>query len=111
MEFTFTDDFDAQLAETGPPGLFTMNHDGELQFDLFRTRDWRRRFWSEEDKGSNTLEFCHCVCIDATTQWPMYVLITSAQLVQSDERTTTERLKDYASAQRRLSELKALRFT
>ena len=41
-EVKFADPFDYELATSGPAGLFTFTHDGELQFDLFRTRDWRR---------------------------------------------------------------------
>ena len=40
----FADPYDCKLAQSGPVGLFTLTHEGELQFDLFRTRDWRRRF-------------------------------------------------------------------
>jgi len=83
---TFADPYDQQLAEQGPAGLFTFTHDGELQFDLFRTRDWRRRF---AKYARMSVVWNHCVCTDVATGWPMYVLITGNELVCSDERTVT----------------------
>ena len=83
----FADPFDQALALSGPAGLFTLKHEGEIQFDLFRTRDWNRRF-SKTD-GVKGVSWNHCVCIDSATKWPIYVLITGADLVRSDERTLT----------------------
>ena len=83
----FADPFDRVLAISGPAGLFTLTHDGEIQFDLFRTRDWRRRFCKVEDRGE--ISWNHCVCIDSETKWPIYVLMTADVLVCSDDRTQT----------------------
>ena len=83
---TFADPYDQLLAEQGPAGLFTFTHDGELQFDLFRTRDWRRRFAKSD---CMLTVWNHCVCTDVATGWPIYVLITGNELVCSDERTVT----------------------
>lgn len=82
----FADPYDQLLAEHGPGGLFTFTHDGELQFDLFRTRDWRRRFATSDRM---VVAWNHCVCTDVATGWPIYVLITCNELVCSDDRTVT----------------------
>ena len=83
----FADPFDRILAVSGPSGLFTLTHEGEIQFDLFRTRDWRRRFLKPNDTAD--ISWNHCVCVDTETKWPIYVLITSDDLVGSDDRTLT----------------------
>ena len=85
----FADPFDRVLAVSGPSGLFTLTHEGEIQFDLFRTRDWRRRFLKPGHTSDADVSWNHCVCIDTETKWPMYVLITSTDLVGSDDRTLT----------------------
>ena len=90
----FTDDFDKRLAEVGPPGLFTLTHECELQFDLFRTRDWLRRF----PVTNNSVEWNHCVCVDVATQWPMYALMTSTEMVHSDSQTITHRFSSFSEA-------------
>ena len=86
-EVKFADPFDRVLAISGPSGLFTLSHDGQIQFDLFRTRDWRRRFCNVED--TTQISWNHCVCIDSETKWPMYVLMTADALICSDDRTHT----------------------
>ena len=102
----FADPYDFDLAQTGPAGLFTLTHEGELQFDLFRTRDWRRRFLMNDV----TLEMSwnHCVCIDTQTQWPMYVLMTANELVCSDQHTTTKSFDTAEHALLHLEELKSI---
>ena len=102
----FADPFDLDLAQNGPPGLFTLSHDGELQFDLFRTRNWRRRFLTSEK--ALTASWNHCVCIDTQTHWPMYVLITARELVCSDTLTIT---KVFDSAEDALTHIKKLKTT
>ena len=103
-DIVFTDEFDEMMALQGPVGLFTLTHEGELQFDLFRTRDWKRRFLS--DISECTIQWCHCVMVDGATGWPMYCLLTSSDLVGSDERTTTIVYSDFRSAQMGLMTLK-----
>ena len=99
----FTDDFDQKLAEMGPPSIFTLTHDKELQFDLIRTRDWLRRFPIK----SAEVEWKHCVCVDAATQWPMYTLMTSVDMVKSDEQTTTHLFSTFVEALSFIDALKA----
>ena len=105
----FADEFDCHLAHNGPAGLFTMTHEGELQFDLFRTRDWIRRFQSSMNESN--IEWSHCVMIDSATKWPMYCLITSSELVGSDDRTTTHVFDSYDQAQKALLSFKERYFT
>ena len=102
----FTDLFDQKLAENGPPGMFTFTHDGEIHFDLFRTRDWLRRFPVLKD----TIKWNHCVCIDIATQWPMYVLFTSDEMVRSDSSTITRRFDTLVEATTFLEDLKIVLF-
>ena len=52
----FLDEFDERLANEGPPGIFTLNFEGCLQFDLLRTRDISR-----QNPNAQTREWCHCV--------------------------------------------------
>ncbi len=109
MEIKFADPLDEILAKSGPSALFTMTHEQELQFDLFRTRDWRRRF--EAISSGNTGKhntYHHCVCVDQQTQWPMYVLITTndCDLVQSDAHTSTQRCETFVEAQALIYQLK-----
>ena len=101
----FADPYDRQLATAGPAGLFTLTHDGDLQFDLFRTRDWRRRFLVSTDVIK--MSWNHCVCVDTATQWPMYVLITSNELVCSDAHTITKVFDTVEDAQLHIKELKS----
>lgn len=100
----FTDSFDEIIATHGPMGLFTLTHEGEVQFDLYRTRDWKRRFLS--DQGDVFIDWCHCVMVDRATGWPMYCLITSPVLVGSDDRTKTIQFDDFRAAQVGLARLK-----
>lgn len=100
----FTDDYDFMLAKDGPAGLFTLTHEGELQFDLFRTRDWRRRFTHPDTVLESV--WCHCVMLDKLTGWPMYCLITAIELVGSDDRTTTLQFDTFEAAQQELQTLK-----
>ena len=104
IDMKFADPFDHSLALSGPTGLFTLTHEGEVQFDLFRTRDWKRRF-SKTD-GVMRVSWNHCVCIDSETKWPMYVLITGTELVCSDERTLTTVFETMEEALRYVAEQK-----
>ena len=105
MPVEFADPFDEQLARIGPPALYTQTHEGVLQFDLFRTREWRRRFLNT-DETEVASSFCHCVCIDKATQWPLYVLFTSTVLVASDDRTKTTQYSSMEEALLKVSVLK-----
>ena len=99
----FIDTFDEHLAKTGPPAIFTLNHEGRIQFDLFRSRDISR-----QNPGAQLMEWCHCVYIDQSTQWPQYVLATSPQLCVRHERARIEILDSYEQALKRVCELKVI---
>ena len=60
----FLDEFDERLANEGPPGIFTLNFEGCLQFDLLRTRDISR-----QNPNAQTQEWCHC-CLLYTSPSP-----------------------------------------
>ena len=75
MTLDFIDDFDRDLAEGGPPAIFTINNEGVLQLDPMRTRDFRKQNTPPFRSGT-----CHCVLVDHATGWPQYALITSAGL-------------------------------
>ena len=104
IEMKFADPFDHALALSGPPGLFTLTHEGEIQFDLFRTRDWNRRFPKTDSVMGVSRN--HCVCIDSETKWPIYVLITGNELVCSDERTVTTAFETMGEALRYVADQK-----
>ena len=89
----FLDDFDERLANEGPPGIFTLNFEGCLQFDLLRTRDISR-----QNPNAQTREWCHCVYVDHATLWPQYVLCTSPDLCQRHERASIIRCDSYEAA-------------
>ena len=108
-EVKFADPFDHALATAGPVGLFTFTHEGELQFDLFRTRDWRRRFLQKEDVCE--VSWNHCVCIDSETKWPIYVLMTSDLLVCSDSKTQTTVFETIELARQYVKEQKSLLYS
>lgn len=110
MSIKFADPFDERQARIGPAALFTQTHEGLLQLDLFRSREWRRRFLPEGDVEPDT-SFCHCVCIDQTTQWPLYVLLTSKALVASDDRTKTTQCSSMEEALLKVAELKRTLYT
>ena len=103
VDMEFIDVFDEQLAKVGPPAIFTLNHDGRLQFDLFRSRDISR-----QNPNASVLQWCHCVYIDNSTQWPQYILATSPQLCLKHERARIEILDSYKEALCRVEVLKEL---
>ena len=103
MSILFVDSFDEILAKTGPAGLFTLNHDGDLCFDLVQTRYLRNQ---------NTPPFvkkqCHCMLLDKQTRWPQYALITSLQLTVHSQQTEIVVFDDQASALRAVEQQKML---
>ena len=89
----FIDPFDLALAEEGVPSLFTLNHEGVLQLDLIRTRDFRRQNVGPYIKG-----WVHCVLVDKATGWPQYALATSPELVLRHERADIVPCSSYEKA-------------
>ena len=105
----FADNVDKILAHMPLGVLVTKNHEGYLQFDLSRTRDWRRR--RQQEDAVFALMHQHCVCIDVTTGWPMYVLFTATELCVSDAQTIVIICASYDDAVLRLEEEKQRYFT
>jgi len=89
----FLDPFDERLAKEGPPAIFTLNHEGCLQFDLLRSRDITRQNPNPQKK-----EWCHCVYIDSATGWPQYILSTSPDLCLHHQRAKIIRCASYEAA-------------
>lgn len=104
----FADNVDKMLAHTALGVVFTKNHEGYLQFDLSRTRDWRRR--KQQEDAVFTLMHQHCVCIDIATGWPMYVLFTARELCVGDAQTNVIICASYEDALQRLEQEKQLYF-
>ena len=75
MSIPFVDPFDEEIATAGPAGLFTLNHDGDLCFDLVQSRYLRKH-----NEPPFPVHLCHCMLIDTKTRWPQYALITSKRL-------------------------------
>ena len=97
----FIDPFDCALAKDGLPAVFTLNHEGVLQFDLVRSRDFRR-----QNPGPYHKAWVHCVLIDHATLWPQYILITSPELALRHERANIQRFGSYEDAIRYLEQKK-----
>ena len=100
----FGDRFDAQLANDGPPAVFTVNADHELRLHPDRTRDaWQR----VDDAVVPTVESCHCLYRDRATGWVQYVLVTSPALCAQHPRADIWRYDSPAAALAALSGLGA----
>ena len=97
----FLDEYDERLAKEGPPGIFTLNYEGCLQFDLLRSRDVSR-----QNPNAQKREWCHCVYIDHETLWPQYVLCTSPDLCKRHERASIVRFASYEDALHQLNTMK-----
>ena len=89
----FIDPFDQTLAQAGIPAIFTLNHEGVLQFDLVRTRDFCR-----QNPGPYTSVWMHSVMVDRATGWPQYVLATSPELILEHERAAIHLFDSYHTA-------------
>ena len=79
----FVDTFDQKMAEEGPPAVFTLNHEGELELDVVRSRDFCRQNPGPYKKG-----WVHCVLIDKSTGWAQYALLSSPDISINHERAS-----------------------
>ena len=86
----FIDPFDFALAKEGVPSVFTLNHEGVLQLDLIRSRDFRRQNVGPYKKG-----WVHCVLIDRATNWPQYALLTSPNIANKHARADIYQFSSY----------------
>ena len=86
-------DLDAAIGASGIAALFVLNHDGLLQLDLMRSRDFRRY-----NPGPWLSGLTHAMLVDHGTGWPQYVLFTSPGLAQSHPRLDIHLFDDEYSA-------------
>jgi len=92
---SFRDRFDALLAAQGPPALFTVDAEGQLRLDPFRTRDG----WSRLAPDAVVpLEACHCLYRDRATGFVQYVLATAPALYADHPRADVRRYASEAEA-------------
>jgi hypothetical protein len=92
--------FDEALAVSGPPAVFTLDHQGRLGLDEARSREsWCR----VGDPGE--LERCHCLFTDQATGFVQYVLVTSVRLFTEHPRAATQRFSSEEEAMEALAAL------
>ncbi len=109
MTISFCDAFDRAMAQTGLPGVFTVDADGELRLDLGRTRDfWQHRGLGAVVCGGEALEACHCLLRDKANGWTQYVLLTSPLLLGDLPRAELIRFDSQQEAMERLRQLGTL---
>ena len=96
----FCDDWDRQLAESGPPALFTQDPDGQLRLAPDRTRDARRHSTGPFEPGLR-----HCLFRDRATGLVHYGLSTSPGLCNGHPRLEVRVYPDQESALQALSAL------
>ena len=112
MTIAFCDEFDRAMAQAGIPGVFTVDADGELRFDLGRTRDfWQHRGLGSEGAvvfGAEALEACHCLLRDKANGWTQYVLLTSPLLLGDLPRAELIRFDSQQEAMEGLRQLGTL---
>ncbi len=99
-DIPFRDTFDAVQAEHGPPAMFTVDAEGEIQVDLVRTRDGWQRLDVVPEYG-----VCHCLFRDRATGFVQYILVTSPQLCADHPRADITRFPDQPAALAALSAL------
>lgn len=96
----FCDPFDAALARSGPPAIFTVDADGRLRLDADRTRDaWSRL---AEPPGHEPALY---LLRDRPTGWVQLVLVTAPALAEGHPRADACR---YAKARLALDAQAAL---
>ena len=77
----FCDPFDAAMAESGPPAIFTLDADGRLRLDADRSRDaWTRI------EGAPAKKDRDCLFRDTATGWVQYVLVGAPELCAAHPR-------------------------
>ena len=101
MKIGWNSPFDKFMAEEGPAAIFTLDHDGNLNMDVVRSRD----FWQINQPPFPRGD-CHCLLRDRQTGWPQYALITSPQLCVTHPRADIEIFADQDSALLAVAEAK-----
>lgn len=99
----FRSEIDRQLAQKGPPAVFTIDARGQLQLDPARTRESWDRLETEMVKAQ--FESCPCLFRDRKTGWVQFVLTTSPTLCQAHPRADILRFNSTQQALRILQSL------
>lgn len=89
----FCDPFDAALASSGCPAIFTVDADGRLRLDAERSRDALLRCESAPRPGLSP-----CLFRDRATGWVQLVVATSPDLVAAHPRADIRRFESGAQA-------------
>lgn len=77
----FCDPFDAALARSGPPALFTVDHSGRLRLDPDRTRDGWSRLEAAPARQPTVF-----LLRDRATGWVQLALATAPELLAAHPR-------------------------
>lgn len=102
----FTDPFDEGVAYHGPGAFFSLNHEGELQLEIQKSRDLWRQHLDTTEEARKQLDWQHCVIVDSKTSWPYYALITSAILCRHYRQGSIACFSSYDAALQALAEKK-----
>lgn len=96
----FCDLFDAALAASTVPAMFTVDHHGRLRLDPDRTRDALSRVGEYPRR-----ELALYLLRDQATGWVQLVLCTAPALAEGQPRAEATRYPDATSALRALARL------
>ena len=89
----FCDPFDAALAASGAPALFTVDHHGRLRLDADRARDALSRLESPPAP-----EPALYLMRDRSTGWVQLVLVSAPAMAEAHPRADATRYPDAARA-------------
>jgi len=89
----FASEFDAALAHSGAPALFTVDHKNTLRLAPDRTREAWMRLDTPPVPG-----LCHCLFRDRTTGWVQYIYVTSPDLCREHPRADIAHYPDQDAA-------------
>lgn len=76
----WTSEFDEFQCDFGTPSVFSLTHEGEIQLDVKRTRDFYKHneHWILKRRSPNQKnEIQHVIAIDNRTHIPQYLLIST----------------------------------
>ena len=102
----FTDPFDEGVARHGPGAFFTLNHEGELQLEVQKSRDLWRQHLDASFEERTKIAWQHCILTDTKTGWPYYALISSPVLCRHYRQANLECFLSYEEALQTLDDRK-----
>lgn len=94
----FTDPFDEAVAYQGPGAIFILNHEGELQLEVQKSRDLWRQHLDVSMEERVKIHWQHCVITDSKTGWSYYALISSSILCRHYRQGTIDCFSSYDEA-------------